>query len=214
MNTVVDATDDATDDPIGAITPNDDCTHWDGDWSAVVSAPATPAVEPEAPTLLTSSGEVTAGDGIVINPWALNVNSITIKWTAPATNGGADITSYEVWVSATTSGTDAAEIAALKPTVTNLPAMRLEYISVGLTATTEYFYRVRARNGSGDSRVSVWSAEQSGTTTATQAGTPGAPTSLAGNDTDADGTVPLTWRRPSAEGTSPITHYEVQVPAG
>ena len=209
LNTVVDAIDDATGD---AITPNADCTHWDGDWSAVVSA-TTGAVEPEAPILHTADGTedtATTPTTPAGTAWDLNVNSITIRWTAPATNGGADVTSYEVWVG-TATVTAADDIAALSPTVTNLPAVRLEYISVGLTASREYFYRVRARNGSGNDRVSVWSAEQSGMTTATQAGTPGAPTTLAGSETPANsGTVPLTWTGPTDEGDSPITHYEVQ----
>ena len=154
----------------------------------------------------------TTTDTPPVRNWDLNVNSITIRWTAPATNGGADVTSYEVWVG-TATVTDAAAIAALTPTVTNLPAMRLEYISVGLTASTEYFYRVRARNGSGPNRVSLWSTEQPGTTTATQAGTPGAPTSLTGTATGTTGNVALTWTGPTGdpgEGDSPITHYEVQ----
>ena len=100
------------------------------------------------------------------------------------------------------------EVAALKPTVTSLPAVRLEYVSVGLSATTQYFYRVRARNGSGDSRVSVWTNQQAGTTRATQAGTPGAPTAVSGSH--ATGDVTVTWTAPTDHGTSPITHYEVQ----
>ena len=143
-----------------------------------------------------------------LDPWVLNVNSITIKWQAPTDTGGAPVTGYEVWVG-TATVTDAAEIAALSPTVTNLPRSRTEFISIGLSSTTEYFYRVRARNGSGNSRVGAWSAEQAGTTTASQTGTPGAPTTLAGT-ADANGNVPLTWAAPADQGTSPITSYEVQ----
>ena len=83
--------------------------------------------------------------------------------------GGAAITSYEVWVG--TETTVLGEITG--PTVTNLPPSRTEFISIGLSAETAYFYRVRARNGSGDSRVGAWSSQESGTTTVTQAGTPG-----------------------------------------
>ncbi len=216
LNTVVDAIDDATGD---AITPNATCTHWDGAWSAVVSA-TTPAVEPEAPTLRSAAGAntVDTSDTSVV-AWDLNVNSITIKWIAPATNGGAAVTSYEVWVGTAPlvddpATTDVNEIEAQSPTITNLPAVRLEYISVGLTAENTYYYRVRARNGTGNDRVSVWSNEHSGTTTATQAGTPGAPSSpdLVGGGTTApaDGNVQLTWTGPSDEGDSPILHYEVQ----
>ena len=196
LNEVVDA---AGDD---AITTEDDCTHWDGDWSAVVSATTLP-VEPAAPVLAASDDAT--------NGWDLNVNSITIKWTAPTETGGADITYYEVWVG-TATVTDPAEVEALSPTVTNLPAVRLEYISVGLTSETEYFYRVRARNGTGNDRVSVWSNQQSGTTTVTQPGTPGAPaiTSAAETPSAGSGNVQVVWDAPGDQGTSPIQHYEVQ----
>jgi len=189
---------------------NDDttCTVADRDW-ATVSA-TTPAVAPEAPTLLVAVDTTTTPQTV---NWDLNVNSITIRWTAPATNGGADVTSYEVWVGTAlvedeTTTTDVDEVDALTPTIRNLPAVRLEYISVGLTANQTYHYRVRARNSAG---VSVWSENQPGTTTQTQAGTPGMPTALAGTENPAaSGTVPLTWTGPSDEGDSPILHYEVQ----
>ena len=186
------------------------CTAFEGDWSSVVSA-TTPVVEPAAPTLHPAIGDDTATPPQAA--WTRNVNSITIRWTAPEMTGGADITSYEVWVGTAT----VADASTLKPTVTNLPASRLEYISIGLTASTAttgdgvrtYFYRVRARNGAGDSRVGVWSLEQSGATTVTQTGTPGAP----GAPTTApaaNGDVAVTWTAPSEQGTTPITSYEIQ----
>ncbi|MCY4117695.1 MAG: fibronectin type III domain-containing protein [Caldilineaceae bacterium] len=180
------------------------CEHWDGAWSTVVSAAMTPFVKPNAPTLHPAGPSTPPAQ----TDWALNVNSITIRWTAPTADGGRDITSYEVWMG-TATVTDADEIAALKPTVTNLPASRLEYISIGLRAETQYFYRVRARNGSGDNYVGAWSAEQAGTTTVTQAGTPGAP-AITSATPGADGNVVLVWTAPDNQGTSPITSYEVQ----
>ncbi len=179
------------------------CTH-DGPWSNVVSA-ATSVVEPAAPTLLVAVDDATTPDTV---NWVLDVNSITIKWTAPTENGGADITSYEVWVG-TSEVTVADEITALKPAVINLPPSRTEYISIGLSATTEYHYRVRARNGAGDSRVSVWSANQAGTTTASEAGTPEAPTITAPTADAATGNVTVSWTPPTNNGASPILGYEV-----
>ena len=172
------------------------CTHWDGDWSAVVSA-TTPVVKPNAPVLAAST------------EWVRNVNSITIKWAAPTVKGGADLTAYEVWVG-TATVTAPEDVAALKPTVINLPPSRLEYISIGLTSATEYFYRVRARNGSGDGRVGAWSTEVSGETTVTQAGTPGKPDAPTVPNTSDTGNVAITWTPPTDLGTSPITKYEVQ----
>ena len=183
------------------------CTHWDGDWSAVTAA-TTPVVAPNAPTLHPAAG----AEGQAA--WTLNVNSITIRWTPPTVNGGTTITSYEVWV-----GTEmVADDSDLGPTVTNLPASRTEYISIGLTASTPgadgtrtYYYRVRARNGSGADRVSEWSDEISGATTQSETGTPGAPASAPTHTvTQATGNVAVVWTVPADQGTSPITGYEVQ----
>lgn len=181
----------------------DTCTHFDGDWSRVVSA-TTPVVKPNAPTLHPEEGDDTATPPQAA--WTLNVNSITIRWTKPTDNGGADITAYEVWVG-TTMVADATD---LEPTVTNLPASRTELISIGLSPETTYYYRVRARNGSGDMRVGAWSEEVSGTTTVTEAGTPGAPGVPTISVTDTTGDVEVTWTAPTEPGTTPITSYEVQ----
>ena len=185
------------------------CTHWDGAWSAVTSATSatTPVVAPSAPTLHPVGGSVGPP---VQAAWDRNVNSITIRWTPPANTGGADITGYEVWVG-TAEVTDATTISG--PTVTNLPPSRSEYISVGLTASTTeamrtYYYRVRARNGSGASRVGAWSTQQAGTTTVSQTGTPGQPDIISANHSG--GNVPVIWTAPADQGTSPITKYEVQ----
>ena len=180
------------------------CTHWDGDWSNVVRA-TTPIVKPAAPTLHPAAGATDQA------AWTLNVNSITIRWTAPEDTGGADITSYEVWVGTTM----VADASTLTPTVTNLPPSRTEYISIGLTASTTttprtYYYRVRARNGSGADRVGAWSDEVGGATTVTQTGTPGAPGTPSTVPTAATGDVAVTWTAPTEQGTTPITSYEIQ----
>ena len=174
-----------------------------GPWSDTASV-TTDVVAPDAPIL-----HPAAGDTSTTPPqaeWDRNVNSITIKWTAPENDGGADVTSYEIWVGAA-AVTDATEIAALDPNITNLPATRTEFLHPGLQSVTTYYYRVRARNGSGSGRVGDWSNEQSGATTATLPGTPEAPTGVSGSESA--GNVTVTWTAPDA-GTLPITHYEVQ----
>ena len=203
-----------------ALAGTADACESDVDWSSAVSA-TTPIVEPEAPTLYAS--DTTPA---LQNRWVMNVNSITIKWMAPTLKGGADITGYEVWVGTPTEnpadgvGTaecvagaaDSTAVTALPPTVTGLPAVRMEYISPGLTADQVYCFRVRARNHStDDSRVSLWSAEVRARTTVTQAGTPGAPTLTDPTEAPAlSGTVPVSWTAPNDQGTTPITSYEVQ----
>ena len=105
--------------PVGTA---DSCDHFDGAWSNVASA-STAAIAPEvAPTLLAS--------GDTDNPWVIDINSITVKWTAPATNGGSSITGYEIWVGIATSPND--ENEDREPVIRNLPATRMEYKQVGL----------------------------------------------------------------------------------
>ena len=172
----------------------------DVNWSREVTAQTTPVVKPAVPTLRANT------------EWDLNVNSITIRWEKPETNGGADITGYEVWVG-TEMVSDVTTITG--PTVTNLPPSRTEYISIGLTATTSevtrtYYYRVRARNGSGANRVGAWSEEVSGATRETLTGTPGAPGTLIVTPNQDTGDVVVTWPVLTAQGTTPITSYDVQ----
>ena len=183
---------------------DDTCDH-EGPWSNVAASAATEPVAPGAPTLHPAAG---VSD---IDPpqaaWDLDVNSITIRWTEPGSTGGPDITSYEIWVGVSMVS-EQDDIAELEPNVTGLPGARMEFVHVGLQADTTYYYRVRARNGSGDSRVSLWSDEQFGLTATTQLGTPGAPTAVSG--THADGIVTVGWTAPLNAGSLPITYYEVQ----
>ena len=165
-------------------TAGPDTCDSDVDWSNVVSA-TTPVAKPAAPTLHAAAGDSAANQAA----WTLNVNSITIRWTAPEMTGGAPITGYEVWVGTTTVAAGSEAEAALTPTVRNLPPGRTEFISIGLRAETQYFFRVRARNGSRDENVGAWSTEQAGTTTVTEAGTPGAPGTLTVTPNQATGDV-------------------------
>ena len=181
--------------------PDATCTHFDGAWTNVVSAPTTPVVKPAAPTLQ------------AFTEWDRNVNSITIRWTVPENTGGAPITGYEVWV-----GTTMTDVAAITgPTVTNLPPSRTEYISIGLTPSPSaevlrnYYYSVRARNGIGDNRVGAWSEPVFGATRVTQTGTPGkAATPAIDGSVAADGSVTIMWGATTEQGSTPITSYEVQ----
>lgn len=173
----------------------DTCTHWDGDWSNVASASTAPIAPEVAPTLLASDD--------ADNPWVIEITSITVKWTAPATDGGSDITGYELWVGLATSPD--ADNDDRDPVILNLPATRTEFKHVGLRATTAYFYRVRAMNSVGES---PWSAEVSATTSASAPGTPGAPGSP--KAAHSEGTVTFSWTTPKDSGTLPITGYEVQ----
>ena len=146
-----------------------------------------------------------------------DINSITIDWVAPMTtevpivvnDGGSDITSYEIWVGAGTSGNTQEDIDALTPTISGLPATRTEYEHIGLRPNTPYFYRMRAKNSASDG-TGPWSLEATVTTRESSSGTPGAPT--AEQPTLAGGTVTFGWTAPLAanRGTSPLTGYIVE----
>ena len=113
-------------------------------WSGVRAA--TPRTTPDAPTI----DSVTAGDG-----------ALTVAWSAPASNGGADITAYDV----RHIRSDAADKADDKWTVTqdvwaSTGGGALEYTLSGLTTDVQYDVQVRAVNAAGDG---LWSATGTGT---------------------------------------------------
>ena len=144
---------------------------------AEASVRAFPARTPRTPTGLTA----TRGDG-----------TVDLAWTAPADDGGARITHYEVninqkgnWIR--TSGT------AVSHRIGNL------------TNGVEYAFRVRAVNAAGGGNPTAPAR-------VTPAKAPGAPTALSASPRDAS--VRLSWTAPADDGGLPVTGYEVQVNSG
>ena len=144
---------------------------------ATASTSGTTSTAPGSPTLSASA----------------TYNSVTLTWTAPSDNGGAAITAYLIqranddgtWTdratrpgSATTSWTDS-----------------------GLTRSTEYTYRIFARNVAGDSD---WTSATI-VTLAQAPVVPSAPT--AGSLAAGPGNVTLSWEAPAFNGGSAITEY-------
>ena len=154
--------------------------------------------------------------------WDLNVNSITIKWTALTDTedeigtGGGTITSYQIWVGTeevlNPITTEADEINDLPPTITGVPTSPTEYMNVGLSPETTYHFRVRAVNSAG---VGPYSDNQTGLTTDEEVATPGTPATPAITTVERS-SVPATidqltvnWVGGS-QGTSPLLRYEIQ----
>ena len=112
-------------------------------WSGVHSA--TPRTTPGAPTV----DSVSPGDG-----------SLTVEWSAPASDGGAEITAYDV----RHIRSDATDKADANWTVVDdawtSAGGALEYMVSGLTTDVQYDVQVRAVNPAGDG---VWSATGTGT---------------------------------------------------
>jgi len=155
---------------------------------------------------------VTGGTGIVIlsfsslttpdAPTALAATAssssvIGLTWTAPANNGGASITGYKIEYESPTAGGFSVLSADTGTSATS-------YSSTGLTANTQYNYRVSAINSVGTSVAS--SASASTTYLA-------APTSLAATASSAS-VIGLTWTAPSGTVTGYKIEYESPTAGG
>ena len=128
-----------------------------------------PASAPGAPTI----GTATPGNG-----------SATVSFTAPASNGGATITSYKV---TSNPGNKTATGAGTSLTVS------------GLTNGTAYTFTVTATNSGGTGAAS------GATTAVTPRTTPGAPTGVSA--TPGNGSASVSFTAPVSNGGSTITSY-------
>jgi fibronectin type 3 domain-containing protein len=144
-------------------------------------ASATPnATVPSAPSGLVASG----GSGQVV-----------LSWSAPASDGGAAITGYNIYRGTTPGGESATPVA----TGVNLTS----FTDTGVTNGTTYYYTVAAVNAVG---ISAPSSEASATPKAA-ATVPSAPQGLTA--TGGNASVKLTWTAPASDGGAAITGYNI-----
>jgi hypothetical protein len=137
-----------------------------------------PATVPGAPTGVTA---------------ASSAGSITVHWSAPASNGGATITGYGLYRAAST-GTE---------TLYKTLGTATSYVDAAVTQGSTYFYEVAAINSVGTGPLSAEAAAVPGA----PAAVPGAPTLSAATAGSRRG-VQLSWTVPS-NGGSAITAYRV-----
>ncbi len=159
--------------------------------SASSAAVSTAAVKPGAPATLTATA-------------AEDMNTITLMWPAPVSNGGAAITSWKIEVS---EGATVGTWADLDLTVTD-PADPMaddamyEAVHSGLTAGATYHYRVSATN-------SVGTGDPSVVAMATAVDIPNAPKDLTAV-ADGETTINLSWEAPDDNGGSAIASYKIE----
>jgi hypothetical protein len=144
--------------------------------SAMPIAPPPPTVDPPGAPALTSA---TGGD-----------SEVTLAWTAPADDGGAEITNYQVLRSASAGG------EVVVATVDNV----LFYTDPGLSNGQTYWYVVAAVNSAG-------AGAASNELSAVPQAPPSAPRSLAAKAKA--GQIKLTWLSPLSNGGADITGYEI-----
>jgi hypothetical protein len=121
---------------------------------------------------------------------------VTLTWAAPADNGGAAITNYEIMVAEQTTGV----WSAYKP-VTRAASAATTATVTGLTNGKPHVFVVRAVNAKG---AGPWQTLASPSTPAAAPGLIRTLTATGGN-----GRVTLTWAAPLSNGGSPITNYQI-----
>ena len=137
---------------------------------------ATPATLPGAPTGLAAAPGNT---------------QVALSWTAPPSNGGSAITSYNVY-----EGTSSGGETLLQSTGSSATT----FTATGLTNGTKYYFYVTAVNGVGEGPASPEAS-------ATPATVPVAPTALTATASDTQ--VALTWTAPANNGGEPVSSYNI-----
>jgi hypothetical protein len=148
--------------------------------SNTVTPQAPAPTAPGAPTI----GNATAGNA-----------SATVRWTAPASNGGSAITKYQI-------------VSIPETTTQEPPAGATSFDFTGLQNNTAYTFKVRAVNAIDNGPYSG----ESNSVTPQAPTAPGAPT--IGNATAGNASATVRWTAPASDGGSPITGYDiVSIPA-
>jgi len=162
--------------------------------------------QPGVPAVLTAAREPQAR---ILNPGPptglaaiAGDGQVTLSWNAPASDGGAAITGYDVYMGTSAGGESASPVSGGLVAGTS-------YTVGGLKNGTRYYFTADAVNGA--NLHSGPSAEASAAPVAPVT-VPGAPSGLtaAAGDTR----VSLSWRAPGSDGGAAITGYRVYLGTG
>src|SRR5271157_658829 len=134
-----------------------------------------PAISPGVPLFL--SGSYSSG-------------AIHLMWSAPASNGGAAITSYNIY-RGITPGSESFLVKVYS----------IDYTDNGVIAGQTFYYQVSAINSAGEG------LESSESSASMPAISPGAPLSVSASYSG--GEIHLTWSAPSSNGGATITSYKI-----
>ena len=149
--------------------------------TASPATPATPSIEPDAPR----DFKAVAGDG-----------RVTLRWRAPANDGGSAVSHYQYRYAAGNSVPSGTPWKSVQNALT---------VTVdGLDNGTQYVFELRAVNGVGPGATAA--------ATATPAIEPDAPRDFTA--VPGDGRVTLRWRAPANDGGSAVSHYQYRYAAG
>jgi predicted phage tail protein len=122
---------------------------------------------------------------------------VSLSWIPPASDGGAEIIGYDVYLGTSSHGESAVPVNSSLITATG-------YTVTGLTNGTTYYFAVDAVNDA--DLHSAASAEASATPVSptTAPGSPSGLTATAGN-----AQVSLSWTAPASDGGAQITSYDI-----
>jgi predicted phage tail protein len=122
---------------------------------------------------------------------------VSLSWIPPASDGGAEIIGYDVYLGTSSHGESAVPVNSSLITATG-------YTVTGLTNGTTYYFTVDAVNDA--DLHSAASAEASATPVSptTAPGSPSGLTATAGN-----AQVSLSWTAPASDGGAQITSYDI-----
>lgn len=160
--------------------------------AAIATTTTVPATTTTQPPAVIAQPMAAIAPTAPLSPSATAANaSVTLKWLAPSSNGGATVDRYRVQRAPSASG----------PWTILAEPSTLSYKAIGLTNGTQYSFRIAAHNASG------W-GPYSAVVNAVPRTVPTAPLSPVA--TPANASVKLAWTKPASTGGAAISHYVVQ----